>query len=66
MGKRIAATNFISFLPQKARMRGKKQEAEDDPMPGKGREYRHTEPRNRTGRTSPTNEQGIGNSLMGV
>ena len=36
------------------------------PNAEKGREYRYTEPGNRTGRTSPTNEQDIGYSLMGV
>jgi len=65
-GKKGCCHHFYLFFTSKSRIRGKKQEAEDDPMPGKGREYRHTKPGNRTGRTSPTNEQGIDNSLMGV
>ena len=36
MVKRAAATTFTSFLPQKVRRRGKKQEAEDDQTLGKG------------------------------
>ncbi|MDB0817873.1 hypothetical protein PL495_10085 [Phocaeicola vulgatus] len=36
MVKRAAVTTFTSFLPQKVRRRGKKQEAEDDQTLGKG------------------------------
>ena len=36
MVKRVAVTTFTSFLPQKVRRRGKKQEAEDDQILGKG------------------------------
>ncbi|WP_259329741.1 MULTISPECIES: hypothetical protein [Phocaeicola] len=36
MVKRAATTTFTSFLPQKVRRRGKKQEAEDDQTLGKG------------------------------
>ena len=36
MVKRVAVTTFTSFLPQKVRRRGKKQEAEDDQTLGKG------------------------------
>ncbi|MDE6799024.1 MAG: hypothetical protein K2P62_01900 [Phocaeicola sp.] len=57
MGKRVATTTFTSFLPQKSRMRRKKQEAKDDPMPKKeentGTQNPETGP---AGRRPPTNK----------
>ena len=65
MVKRAAVTTFTSFLPQKVRRRGKKQEAKDDQTLGKG---------GNTGTQHPetgsavlyTNKQDTDYSLMGI
>ncbi|EOS09054.1 hypothetical protein [Phocaeicola sartorii] len=61
--KRPAATTFTSFLSQNEEKKENKQEAENDHTPGKGREYRHTEPENRTDKTEPAGGQGADRSL---
>ncbi|WHX14259.1 hypothetical protein QMY64_04480 [Phocaeicola dorei] len=66
MVKRAAATTFTSFLPQKVRRRGKKQEAEDDQTLGKGGNTGTQHPETGPSRISSTNEQDTDYILMGI
>ena len=65
-GKKGCYHHFYLFFTPKIPYEEEETRGEGWPNAEKGREYRYTEPGNRTGRTSPTNEQDIGYSLMGV